>query len=692
MSDSMHERITEALRRHAVDEALTLAREWAFRQPEDPQAHRWLGVAWQYSGDPAAALNSIDRALALAPEEADLHMVRASVLLAARQVDPARAALAAASQLNPNQFEAYLAQGQLAFARGDLDEAERQNRLAARVRPEHPRLAVIDALVALRRGQPQAALQRLAPALRHAGEDLQVRYAAGFAYMANQHWAFAEQAFRGVVEQIPDARTLRVLLAELLAQQGRLDEAADELEPLLADPSTATPAVLRLAGGLRMDAGQVEQALPLLRQALAGLPGDRPTLQALIDAWDRLGRQDEAHGALEAALATTVDSSDLWQARLAIEPDDAGRRAVVDRWIAAMPQSTLPLEVRMLQQQEAGDTAAADATAWRILDLAPEHAAARMQLLDTQMARDPAEAVAQLRQWLLLPQSPASRLFLLGMLGLGHDRAGQPAQAVAAWSEMQQDVAQRRAPLPPMSAPREDWPELAARPDNPPTVLFLWGAPGSGVDRLATVMLAAGEPFRADRFSPEPPGDGFQAIPLIEGLASGKLDPARVVARWRQALPQRGRADGDCFDWLVWWDNVLLLALRPHLREAGLVFAIRDPRDMLLEWLAFGSVVPFAFPGAEAAADWLARMLEQIASLHEHEWFPHRIVRTDAIGHDPALAAAAMNQVLGVQLPVPATIGPPRFPGGHWRDYGEVLAAPFARLGDIATRLGYPAT
>ena len=71
------------------------------------------------------------------------------------------------------------------------------------------------------------------------------------------------------------------------------------------------------------------------------------------------------------------------------------------------------------------------------------------------------------------------------------------------------------------------------------------------------------------------------------------------------------------------------MALRPHLREAMLMIAVRDPRDMLLEWLAFGTAMPFAMPSPAAAAEWLAIALNQVASLVEDQWFPNRVVRTD---------------------------------------------------------------
>lgn len=220
--------------------------------------------------------------------------------------------------------------------------------------------------------------------------------------------------------------------------------------------------------------------------------------------------------------------------------------------------------------------------------------------------------------------------------------------------------------------------------------MFVWGAPGSGVERLAEVLAAHAEPFRSDRFGPTPPLDGLQDYAVVADLAQGRISGQEVVAKWKSALPSRGVHNGVIFDWLPWWDNALLQALRPHLREAMLVIAARDPRDMLLEWLAFGTVMPFAMPAPARAAGWLAIVLNQVTSLVEEQWFPNRVVRTDQIGNDPQAAATVLGEAMQVDWPAPQSVGPALFPAGHWREYAQALAEPFAMLTPVAMRMGYP--
>src|SRR3970282_2894096 len=108
------------------------------------------------------AIARIEHAITRAPEDAELHLARAGLLLQARQLDQAQSALARSIGLDPNLFPAYIVQAQLAIGRGDLDEAERIARPVARIAPTHPHVAAIEATIALRRGDADRALAVLA--------------------------------------------------------------------------------------------------------------------------------------------------------------------------------------------------------------------------------------------------------------------------------------------------------------------------------------------------------------------------------------------------------------------------------------------------------------------------------------------------------------------------------------------------
>lgn len=688
----MYQPIIDALRRGAAVEALSAARDAVTAQPQDPTSQRLLAAALRLSGDRDGALAAIDQAIGLAPDDANLHLERAGLLLQERQLDDAQAALARSIGLDPNQFPAYIVQGQLALGRGDLDEAERLARTAARIAPEHPQVAALEGTLALRRGDADRALSILSGAAERGGsEEPTLRHALGFAYLAKGHFAFAEQAFRGLLESNPSSRPLRALVADIVRRQGRPAEAADELAPLL-DEADATPALQRLVGELELEAGMNERALPRLQAAFEAAPHDRRTLAALLEAWQRLGAIEDARSTLDAALAAHPQESDLWRARLLFEPfagDEA--RAVVDRWLRAMPDFVPALEAQSTIHDHAGEADHAEAVATRITELRPGHTQAELRLIDALLQRDPDAAVARVESLLARAEDDGVKRSLRQLLGRTLDIAGQPGAAAATWAELHAEVVDQRLPLLEPTAPIAEWPELAPLPDPAPGVLLLWGAPGSLVERLALNFEATGGPLRADRFGARPPQDPLQRYPTPATLVDGSLDGAYLVNQWRAALPARGIADGNVFDWLLWWDNALLLALRPYLPEAVLMVALRDPRDMLLEWLAYGGPVPLALESPEVGARWMAAVLNQIAYLHEQDLFPHRLIRLDDIAHDPLAIAQALGDALETTIaPLPVeAFGPQRFAPGHWRAFAEPLAEAFALLTPVAQRLGY---
>lgn len=689
----MYEPIIDALRRGAAAEAVAAARQAVQDHPQDHQAHRLLAAALRLDGDRAGAVAALDHAIGLAPEEADLHLERAGLLLAERKIDEAQASLARSLGLDPNQFAAYIVQGQLALARGDLDEAERLVRTAARIAAEHPHVSALEGSLALRRGDADRALAILNQASTRWPEDQQLVHALAFAYLAKGHLAFAEQAFRRMLDRTPDSAPLRALVADVLRRQGRPAEAADVMAPLL-ERTDAGIGLKLLVGQIELQAGRHERARPLLREAFAARPEHAATLVAMVEAWRRGGAQDEARETLEQALAEHPGADALWRARLLFEPfAGPGARAVVDRWTDSCPDSLLALEALSRVQLLTGDDAGAEATLRRMVELQPGHAQAEIRLVDTLVRRGAGDdAIARVEQLMAAATTDEARANIRHLLAMTSDALGRYDTAASVWTDLQAEAVPRRLPLPPVAAQPAAWPPRSDRSDAAQPVLLLWGAPGSRVEQVAQTLLLARAPLRNDRFGSTPPKDFLQRYDTAPGLADGSVDPAQAIAQWRGQLAARGSGPGPVMDWLLWWDNTLLLALRPHLPEAELMFVVRDPRDMLLDWLAWGAPAPLAMESPAAAAQWLAQVLEQICQLHEQDLFPHHLVRADDLADRPEALAQALGAILGgpVAAAPAESLGPPRFPAGHWRHYSSALGDAFARLAPVAARLGYP--
>ncbi|MFC0676466.1 tetratricopeptide repeat protein [Lysobacter korlensis] len=687
----MYESIIDALRRGEAATAVAAARDAVAQQPRDPVAHRVLSSALQMSGDQAGAIAAIDAALALAPEDAEAHLERASLLISTPAVDEAEAALARSVGLDPNQFPSYILQGHLALGRGDLAEVQRLARTAARIAPKHPQVAALEGTLALRRGDADRALQVLTEAARAHPLEPTLIHALGHAYLAKGQLDNAERAFHVVLQFDPDSAPLRVFIARLAAQQGRFGQAAAVLKPALAAPDAAAE-LHRFAGELELQANRPAAALTHLKAALASLRDSR-TLNALGEAWRRLRADEDARSTLDASLAEHPQDGDLWRARLLVETADPTRaRAVAERWCAAMPDSLPALEAHMVTLDSSGHRDEAEALALRITQLEPGRLQPELYVIEMLLRTDPEAAIERINRLLQRAQDDAVRYALRQLLGRAFDAAGRPETALTTWIELQGELRARRPALPQPAPPVTELPALAPLPDPTPAVLLLWGAPGSLVERVAATLNAAGAPLLTDRYGAQPPQDGFQRYDTASELASGQLDGAQFISEWRGQLRARGIADANVFDWLLWWDNALLAALRLHLPEALVLIALRDPRDMLLDWLAYGISAPFALESPLAGARWLAEVLGQVAELHEADLFPHRLVRMDTIAEDPTAVAGVLSEALGIEIRAVAAraFGPPRFAPGHWREFADALAEPFALLSPVAQRLGYP--
>lgn len=275
----MYAHIQQALRRGEVASALQAARDAAAQAPFDPQAHCILAIAQATHGDRVAAHASLDQALILAPHDAEAHYQRAVLLFSEHRMEQALCALERCLALNPNELRAYAMQAQWAFGRGDRDEAERLLKIASRIDPEHPWLLTLQGMLALQRGQSGQALSLLSRALQGAPESPQTLYALGLAFLAEDHLAFAEHAFRRLLERNPHLLPARHLLIDSLRRQGRLQESVTLLKNApqpLPDSLRALQSQLRLVArsGNPQLAQALAQSAPGLWRAYADSLGD----------------------------------------------------------------------------------------------------------------------------------------------------------------------------------------------------------------------------------------------------------------------------------------------------------------------------------------------------------------------------------------------------------------------------------
>jgi hypothetical protein len=183
-----------------------------------------------------------------------------------------------------------------------------------------------------------------------------------------------------------------------------------------------------------------------------------------------------------------------------------------------------------------------------------------------------------------------------------------------------------------------------------------------------------------------------EELPVLAGNVA--MDYARTLE------PLLRQGNQGCFDWLVHWDARAVPLLQHALPGTRLIAVLRDPRDLLLNWLAFGAPAGPVFADPVTNAAWLANQLEHLLFSRDDLRLPVLIVDMDRFDAD---ASAAMHDIASfadlptapdpqpaLQRRTGAGRLPMLLPAGRWRAYRGELDAAFAVLTPLAERLGYP--
>jgi Tfp pilus assembly protein PilF len=700
----MLEPIMAALRGGDHAAAAAAARDLLATEPDHADALHLLALALRPLNDLDGAEAAIERALALAPDRAGFHITRAMLATQRKDAAAAREAFGAALEQDPNQLVAYIGLAQIAFATRDLAAAEQHLRYAERLQPEHPQVLTMSAQLALARNEPQLALGLLARAASTAPHDVMVQGTYGLALLSQRHFAFAEQALRNALALQPQARGLRHALMQALLGQQRAADAEREADALLAQ--VEDPHTLTLKGQLAAGRGARVEAENHLMRALELQPGLHLALDTLLRLWMSQRERERAEAYVEALIARAPQHDGNWSALLElqrVQPQRAAQTAL--RWQAARPDSTQANELAAQVSEADGDFARADALAERTLALAPERIAPTLILFRTDLREGRvAAARARLEPLLATQTTPALRRTLYGWLGRACDAADDPVAAVRAWLGGHA-LFDKAPPLPDLVAPDAELlaaidAAIAAHgvadPQDAPRLL--WGAPGSGVERVVALLGGRSDSrVLIDRFGANARSDGFRLHRMGRKRAGDATQQAtRFAQEWRDGLAAVGVSPRD-IDWLPHLDARMLPALLRGLPDTRLLVALRDPRDMLLNWLAFGTAQSHAMPDPVAAARWLARALEQFLVVRERARPSLHIVRMRELDAAPAQVAAEVAQFVGGETPALGVLErarsglgalPSALPPRRWRAYVEPLGEAFALLEPVAQRLG----
>ncbi len=695
--------IRELIQKGQLDEAEYRLRDRLNDAPSDPDALNMYGVVLSRKGDALGARSHFKRAIEANPDE-PTYLVNYGLLLA-QQGDSLRATefLERAAALDPNWSRGHAQLGELALASGQIDSAEQRFRTALRADPGDAQAMVGLAQVMLVHGNADQALTLAQGAVEKLPIDARAQAVLGMVLLAKGHHAFARQALENALRLEPANLRVRKLAAKAqiadgdglaaLASLGRTTEFVDD------DLS-----MLRQLVDLTMRDGHFNQTIELLDRVLARVSSDARLIHAAAEARVRAGRIDDAISLL-GAFAKPQAHVSIWTHRLGLlarqnRLDDAFQLA--QAWSAAQPHQAEAHAELATGAEMRGESALARLAADKALSLdAQQPKALSIAAAYELKSGKPGPHCAALANLSVDKLSPAARSTRGFLLGYAADRVGDSDAAVSYWLDVHTALPKQRVPAlaDPLSAPRE-LPLPVSAADGRPLV-FVPYIPGSGAESLLRALARSTTiAVLSDRLGPQSRHDGLspdQRSVIENGLGEGTL---RVFRRryWRALerlkLPSQ-RLAIDVLPSLEW---VQYAALSAALPEARMLAFVRDPRDALLHWLAFGTTPTRPIGKPELAANYLLRQYQHLDRMRASAGLAVSVIRAEDFYADRNALRERLGQALGVpaaslvlesvQRPVLAGL-PERLEAGHWRRYAAPLGKAFRLLAPAARAFGY---
>ena len=384
-----------------------------------------------------------------------------------------------------------------AYRRGDLAGARREIEAALAAEPGHVELSAFAGLVVAQSGDPEGAIPHFRRVLAVTPGDAATRLNLATAMLATGR---LDEAGDVCAAGTRDPRLQR-LLAYVYQQQGRLAEAAETYEAVIAAAPQDWESLNNL-GNVRAALGETDAAIAAFRQAIALRPD---LIEIVINLSNLLGaaeRHDSRQQVMRAAAQASPDVARV-QAELGVaeaEARDFPAAETAYRAAIALDPDFMPAYVELgllLETQNRLDELEVLLNAAAARGLAgPEFGFLRAWLLRRQGRFAEALPLAE-----ATPASinPARRAQLLGEI---HDRLGDGAAAFTAFADMNRAAAETRpaAEGPTYRALVEAstalltpsrvaaWSKLALPPE-PPAPVFIVGFPRSGTTLLDTLLM-----------------------------------------------------------------------------------------------------------------------------------------------------------------------------------------------------------
>lgn len=394
----------------------------------------------------AEADGAVDKALKLDPASADGWYQKGSIAHVQGNLEAALAAYDKALQLDAAHVEARITRAGLQLDMGRVDAAAKDVAELRRASPKEPRGAYLNALIAERRGDAEAAagsLREVTALLDPVPIDF-IRYRSQLLMLNGlAHYGLNQRekakAYLETYQRVQGHSAASKILARLYLADGNATEAMDVLEGYLRR-QPGDPQALTLLASAHMQRGAHAKATALMQQALRS--HDAPQLRTALGL-TLLGGGNLADATTELAAAYKKDPRQT-QAGSALvglylrSGQTKQALAVAQALTAREPGNASFHNLLGLARARGGDAPGAKLAFEKALSLAPGQTAPQLNLARLDMAAKSFDAAAA-RLGAVLKANERDIDALLEMAALSSLR-GQPAQ-VQHWLEKANDFA-----------------------------------------------------------------------------------------------------------------------------------------------------------------------------------------------------------------------------------------------------------
>ena len=269
--------------------------------------------------DHQAAVDSLRKALELAPEHAGAHFSLGVALGRLGQFDEAEKELKTAAELAPENPISYDELGKLYLARGDYGASLKAFDRAIEIDPKMASAHVARGTVLGQTGEYDAAADAFEKALSIDPEFPGVQTRIGMVRHQQERWPEAEKAYRRAIAlDGADVLALNNLAALMVERGENLDEAlalAQKADEILPD----VPSILDTLGWIYRARGNLDRAAMTLERAAEKGPNQAIVHYHLGVVYEEQGRKDKAATAFRNALEISDDFAQAEDARKRLE-------------------------------------------------------------------------------------------------------------------------------------------------------------------------------------------------------------------------------------------------------------------------------------------------------------------------------------------------------------------------------------